>query len=137
MAIIYGEGQLFSDIRKKSFCEQLNALDSKGRQKVLEEYIDWQYLNDADKDYLLNKEVKIKSEPLLSEADLLQKEEPKEMLELSVDTNDVYFYFLEDDWDDEDFEKVRKEDEKEMEEFRRQEKESRTNDLIYGRDDDY
>ena len=140
MAVIYGEGQLFFDIRKKSFCEQLNALDSNARQKVLEEYADWNSLSDEDKQYFLNAEIKVKAELLLNEDDLM--EEDKEIVvDISVssefDDASRYFYFTEDDRTDEEIEELRRENEKAIEEYERKEKEARVDELTYGRDDDY
>lgn len=130
MAVIYGEGQLFFDIRKKSFCEQLNALDKKGRQKVLEEYADWKDLSDEEKQHFLNEEIKIKTESLLNEDDIL--DEPTTMIEISIrpkTAEDEYYesdrYFEDNVLTEEELEELRREDEKAMEEFRRKEAETR------------
>lgn len=139
MAVIYGEGQLFFDIRKKSFCEQLNALDSKARQKVLEEYADWNGLSDEDKQYFLNAEIKVKSELLLNEDDIEEDKEIIVDINVSSEFDDTsrYFYFTEDDRTDEEIEELRREQEKAIEEYERREKEARVDELTYGRDDDY
>ncbi|MDA3052857.1 hypothetical protein OFO01_05235 [Campylobacter sp. JMF_01 NE2] len=130
MAVIYGEGQLFFDIRKKSFCEQLNALDKKGRQKVLEEYADWKDLSDEEKQYFLNSEIKVKTESLLNEDDIL--DEPTTMLEISIrpkTAEDEYYesdrYFEDNKLTDEELEELRIEYEKAIEEYERKEAETR------------
>ena len=127
MAVIYGEGQLFFDIRKKSFCEQLNVLDSKARQKVLEQYADWNSLSNEDKHYFLNAEIKVKSELLLNEDDIAEDKEI--MVDISVssefDDSDRYFYFEEDGWTEEELEEFRIESEKAFEEYERKEAETR------------
>lgn len=137
MAVIYGEGQLFFDIRKKSFCEQLNALDEKGRQKVLEEYVDWKDLSDEEKQYFLNAEIKIKTESLLNEDDILDEpdilpDEPTTMLEISIrpkTAEDEYYesdrYFEDNKLTDEELEELRIENEKAIEEYERKEAETR------------
>jgi len=139
MAVIYGEGQLFFDIRKKSFCEQLNALDANARQKVLEEYADWNSLSNEDKQYFLNAEIKVKTELLLNEDDIEEDKEIMVDISLNSEFDDAsrYFYFTEDDRTDEEIEELRRENEKAIEEYERKEKEARVDELTYGRDDDY
>lgn len=139
MAVIYGEGQLFFDIRKKSFCEQLNALDANARQKVLEEYADWKGLSNEDKQYFLNAEIRVKTELLLNEDDIEEDKEIIVDINVSSEFDDTsrYFYFTEDDRTDEEIEELRREQEKAIEEYERREKEARVDELTYGRDDDY